>query len=67
MKESFQNRLRFTIAHEIGHFILHEKVHEGVQFSTVEEWAEFMPIAWQHFCRRQYFHSKIALLSSPKQ
>lgn len=42
MKESFQNRLRFTIAHEIGHFIMHEKVHEGVQFSTVEEWAEFM-------------------------
>ncbi|MBI5173321.1 MAG: ImmA/IrrE family metallo-endopeptidase [Candidatus Melainabacteria bacterium] len=41
MKESFQNRLRFTIAHEIGHFVLHEDVYRAVSFSSVEEWAEF--------------------------
>jgi len=41
MKNSFQNRLRFTIAHEIGHFVLHEDVYRSVNFSSVEEWAEF--------------------------
>jgi predicted Zn-dependent protease with MMP-like domain len=41
MKESFQNRLRFTIAHEIGHYILHEDVYRAVTFASVEEWAEF--------------------------
>jgi predicted Zn-dependent protease with MMP-like domain len=39
---SLQNRLRFTIAHEIGHFVLHEKVHEGIAFTSVDEWADFM-------------------------
>ncbi|MDR3615548.1 MAG: ImmA/IrrE family metallo-endopeptidase [Candidatus Obscuribacterales bacterium] len=42
MQDNLRNRLRFTIAHEIGHFILHEKVYEQVQFQSVEEWANFI-------------------------
>jgi predicted Zn-dependent protease with MMP-like domain len=42
MQDSLRNRLRFTIAHEIGHYILHEKVYEQVQFESVEEWANFI-------------------------
>jgi len=41
MKDSFQNRLRFTIAHEIGHYVLHEEVYQSITFASVEEWAEF--------------------------
>jgi len=41
MKDSWQNRLRFTIAHEIGHYVLHEDVYKCVHFSSVEEWADF--------------------------
>lgn len=41
MKDSWQNRLRFTIAHEIGHYVLHEHVFKDVTFSSVEEWANF--------------------------
>lgn len=31
-------RFRFTIAHEIGHFILHEAIYSSASFSTPEEW-----------------------------
>jgi hypothetical protein len=33
-------RLRFTVAHELGHRILHRRYLETLQFSTVEEWIE---------------------------
>lgn len=42
MQDNLRNRLRFTIAHEIGHFVLHEKVYEQVAFESVEEWANFI-------------------------
>jgi len=30
-----------SIAHEIGHYVLHEDVYRAVSFSSVEEWAQF--------------------------
>ena len=33
-------RLRFTIAHEIGHIVLHKDLYANVSFSSIEEWKE---------------------------
>lgn len=36
-----RDRLRFSIAHEIGHFILHADVYRGVSLSSVDQWIDF--------------------------
>ncbi len=41
MDERFHYRLRFTLAHEVGHLVLHEKQYNKRNFSTVKEWIEF--------------------------
>ena len=33
-------RLRFTVAHEIGHFMLHSDFFSKLDFRTMQEWAE---------------------------
>jgi|SRR5271170_6382731 len=35
-------RLRFTIAHEIGHFVLHSHLFDTVSFKSIPEWADFV-------------------------
>ena len=35
-------RYRFTLAHEIGHAIMHEGVYKHHGFNTTEEWKKFM-------------------------
>jgi hypothetical protein len=42
MDDRMQNRLRFSIAHELGHFVLHRKVYEKIHFSSFEEWQKFV-------------------------
>lgn len=32
------NRLRYTVAHELGHIILHKKYMQQVNWSSVQEW-----------------------------
>lgn len=39
MDERFHNRLRFSVAHELGHFILHQNILPRV---TEENWIEFV-------------------------
>ncbi|HXG60638.1 MAG TPA: ImmA/IrrE family metallo-endopeptidase [Planctomycetota bacterium] len=34
-------RYRFTLAHELGHIILHQKIFELAKFRTVAEWKRF--------------------------
>ena len=36
------NRIRFSIAHELGHFILHKEVYSEISFESVEEWIYFI-------------------------
>lgn len=36
------NRYRFTIAHEIGHAVLHRELYESRTFSSVQSWKEFI-------------------------
>ena len=35
------NRYRFTLAHEIGHSVLHASVFRAHQFSSIDGWKEF--------------------------
>ena len=37
---TFPTRYRFSLAHEIGHFWLHKKVYESLEFRSVDEWLE---------------------------
>lgn len=40
--ESRPGRYRFTLAHELGHAVLHRRVYQKVRFSTIKEWKRFV-------------------------
>jgi Zn-dependent peptidase ImmA (M78 family) len=42
MDERYLNRLRFSFAHELGHYFLHEYIYKEINFSSVEEWKNFL-------------------------
>lgn len=42
LDDRFINRLRFSIAHELGHFVLHKAVFESIPRGTADEWIAFM-------------------------
>ena len=42
MDSRFVNRLRFSIAHELGHYVLHKAVFATIPRSSIEEWIAFM-------------------------
>lgn len=42
MDDRSQNRIRFSIAHELGHFVLHRDIYQGIGYGSVEEWIEFV-------------------------
>ena len=42
MDERFENRLRFSVAHEIGHLVLHRDVWEGIPIRSAEDWIAFI-------------------------
>jgi len=35
--ERFQNRLRFSLAHEIGHFILHKNIYNSFKIKNIDD------------------------------
>jgi len=39
--ERYLNRLRFTLAHEVSHYILHEDIIKNSEFRTIEDWIHF--------------------------
>ncbi|MBX3072271.1 ImmA/IrrE family metallo-endopeptidase [Candidatus Obscuribacterales bacterium] len=41
MQERFEKRLRFTIAHEVGHYMLHAEVYSHIEINSIEDWLEF--------------------------
>lgn len=41
MKDTFSNPLRFAIAHEIGHYILHKELYELLHFTSPQDWIDF--------------------------
>lgn len=39
---NYLNRYRFTLAHEISHWILHEDIYQHADFSDINEWRNFI-------------------------
>jgi Zn-dependent peptidase ImmA (M78 family) len=37
-----ENRLRFTFAHELGHFVLHRSILEDLSLQTIDDYLEFL-------------------------
>jgi Zn-dependent peptidase ImmA (M78 family) len=57
--ESRERRYRFTLAHEVGHVVLHRELFQGYEFNTTDEWNEFVRsipnlenkwLEWQAHC-----------------
>lgn len=42
LDDRYSNRLRFSIAHELGHYVLHKDLFSEIQWATTEEWVCFM-------------------------
>lgn len=42
MNEKFANRMRFSFAHELGHFFLHKDFYAMIVFESAEEWKEIL-------------------------
>lgn len=42
VNDKFVNRLRFSFAHEIGHYFLHSDIYSNLVFNSIEEWKDFI-------------------------
>jgi hypothetical protein len=42
MGPRLEYRLRFSVAHEIGHLILHRDIYAGLQHATAAEWFDYI-------------------------
>ena len=41
MNDRMENRIRYSLAHEIGHLILHPDVYSSIAHSSIPEWISF--------------------------
>lgn len=42
MDDRHLNRMRFSIAHELGHYVLHKRLYHDIKITSVDEWIHFM-------------------------
>ena len=42
MDNRMQNRMRFNLAHERGHYVLHQNVFKEIQYTSVNDWIKVM-------------------------
>lgn len=42
MSPRMEYRLRFSVAHEIGHLVLHKDIYSGIQHATAVEWFDYI-------------------------
>ena len=42
LDDRYMNRLRFSVAHELGHYILHREIFQTIPRSTTAEWIQFI-------------------------
>ncbi len=42
MSPRLEYRLRFSVAHEIGHLILHRDIYHGLQHASAKEWFDYI-------------------------
>jgi Zn-dependent peptidase ImmA (M78 family) len=50
LDERYENRIRFSFAHEIGHLILHKKIYEGLKIKKFEDFIQYI----EYIPREQY-------------
>lgn len=55
MDERYQNRLRFSLAHEIGHFVLHKGIYSSLNIKNLENFYRF----FRDVPQKQYEHFEI--------
>ena len=41
MEDRHQNRLRYSLAHELGHLVLHEEIYNIISHETIDDWTRF--------------------------
>lgn len=44
LEDRFQNRVRFSLAHEVGHLILHSDIIKKLRSASVEEWIKMFDV-----------------------
>jgi len=44
LEDRFQKRMRFSLAHEVGHLVLHSDIIKKLRPGSVEEWIEMIDI-----------------------
>lgn len=53
LNDRYINRVRFSLAHELGHFILHKKLLHQMDYNNIEEYLNFMtdvdPLQYKYF------------------
>jgi hypothetical protein len=42
MDDRMLNRIRFSMAHELGHFILHADLYRGMAHTSIDAWIDFV-------------------------
>lgn len=42
MNDRMQNRIRFSIAHELGHFVLHRGLFKEITHNSIRDWIDFI-------------------------
>ena len=70
MDDRYQNRIRFSMAHELGHFVMHKKVFGAMPRSSAEEWLAFvrgMPEREYSFLESQAYEFAGRFLVPPKE
>ena len=40
--DNYVEKYRFTLAHEVGHYVMHKSFYEGLSFNYVQEYIEFL-------------------------
>ena len=50
MYKNRAGRYRFTLAHEIGHLVLHDNIYKQCKFNKMDEWKEFI----ENFPEKEY-------------
>ena len=42
LDDRYQNRIRFSVAHELGHFVMHKEAFDQIPRASAEEWLAFV-------------------------
>lgn len=53
--DRYQNRLRFSLAHEVGHFILHKDIYPSLKINSLETFYKF----YDEIPQKEYNHLEI--------